>query len=84
MSNNKDSKTFVKEAIDGDFPIFRKAAEEIWNLAETKFEEVRSARIQADLMRENGFTVTEGIAGIPTAFVAEYGEGGPVIAIHSK
>lgn len=81
MSNKKDSMSFVKEAIEGDFPIFRKVAEEIWNLAETKFEEVRSARLQADLMRENGFTVTEGIAGIPTAFMAEYGEGGPVIAM---
>lgn len=53
----------------------------IWANAEVAFEEKKSYKLLADYARENGFTVTENIGGIPTAFIATYGSGSPVISI---
>ena len=56
-------------------------ARQIWEFAELGYQENRSsALLQAELARE-GFKVTKGVAEIPTAFVAEYGSGGPVIGV---
>ena len=56
-------------------------AKAIWDFAELGYQEHRSsALLQAELAKE-GFKVTKGVAEIPTAFVAEWGRGGPVIAI---
>jgi aminobenzoyl-glutamate utilization protein B len=56
-------------------------ADRIWNLAELRFQETESAALHIDLLRNAGFRVTENVAGIPTAFVAEAGHGGPIIGI---
>lgn len=56
-------------------------SDEIWALAETAFEEKESAKILADYAETKGFTVERGVAAIPTAFVASYGSGKPVIGI---
>ncbi|MBZ9730834.1 amidohydrolase [Salegentibacter sp. JZCK2] len=56
-------------------------SDEIWALAETAFEENESAKLLADYAENEGFTVERGVAGIPTAFVATYGSGKPVISV---
>lgn len=56
-------------------------SDSIWALAETAFEEHNSSKILADYAEKNGFTVSRGVAGIPTAFVATYGSGKPVISV---
>ena len=56
-------------------------AQKIWEYAEMGFQEEKSAAILQETLRNEGFTITKGVAGIPTAFIAEYGEGKPVIAI---
>ncbi|SAK60219.1 peptidase M20D, amidohydrolase [Caballeronia pedi] len=56
-------------------------ADSIWQLAELRYEETASARLHIDALEAAGFRVTRGVAGIPTAFVAQWGESGPVIAI---
>ncbi|MGI9531818.1 amidohydrolase [Lutimonas sp.] len=53
----------------------------IWAKAETAFEEYESSKILSDYAEKNGFTVEKGVAGMPTAFVASYGSGKPVIGI---
>ena len=53
----------------------------IWGWAETGLEEVKSSKELQDLLSANGFTVQAGVAGMPTAFVATYGSGRPVIGI---
>jgi len=58
-----------------------KISDEIWAHAETAFEETKSAKILADYAEQNGFKVERGVAEIPTAFVATYGSGKPVISI---
>lgn len=54
----------------------------LWEHAETAMLEERSAAFLADLLEREGFAVERGVAGMPTAFVAEYARGeGPVIGI---
>src|SRR3982751_6240103 len=56
-------------------------SDRVWGMPELNFQEVRSAREHADMLRAEGFRVTEAVGGIPTAVMGEAGEGGPVIAI---
>jgi aminobenzoyl-glutamate utilization protein B len=53
----------------------------IWKLAEPGYQEFESARLLSDALEREGFKVERGVAEIPTAFTATYGEGKPVIAI---
>lgn len=61
-------------------PAFEALAERIFDLAETRFQEHRSAEALAEALAAAGFRVERGVAGLPTAFVAEYGSGAPVVA----
>jgi aminobenzoyl-glutamate utilization protein B len=56
-------------------------SDSIWALAETAFEEHQSSQILADYAEQQGFSVERGVAGMPTAFVATYGSGSPVISV---
>jgi aminobenzoyl-glutamate utilization protein B len=55
--------------------------QDIWSYAELGLEEHRSAARLVKVLRGAGFTVREGVSGMPTAFVAEYGKGKPIIGI---
>ncbi|WP_343913065.1 amidohydrolase [Aquimarina litoralis] len=56
-------------------------SDQIWALAETAFEENQSSKLLADYAEKQGFKVERGVAGMPTAFVASYGSGKPVISV---
>jgi aminobenzoyl-glutamate utilization protein B len=56
-------------------------SDEVWRYAETALQETKSSKALADFAESKGFHVTRGVAGMPTAFVAEYGSGRPVIGI---
>ncbi|MFY0605033.1 MAG: amidohydrolase [Flavobacteriaceae bacterium] len=58
-----------------------KISDQIWSLAETAFEETKSSEILASYAEKQGFKVERGVAEMPTAFVATYGSGAPVISI---
>lgn len=55
--------------------------QDIWTYAELGLQEYRSAERLVGALRKAGFRVKEGVSGMPTAFVAEYGSGKPVIGI---
>jgi aminobenzoyl-glutamate utilization protein B len=55
--------------------------QDIWNFSELGLEEHRSAARLVGVLKKAGFKVKEGVSGMPTAFVAEYGSGKPVIGI---
>ncbi|MBQ6833261.1 MAG: amidohydrolase [Lachnospiraceae bacterium] len=65
--------------IDNKKEMILKASDEIWECAETAFLEEKSAKIICDILKEEGFEVEEGIAGIATAFKGTFGSGKPVI-----
>jgi len=56
-------------------------SDQIWHFAETALHETRSSKTLADFAEAQGFHVERGVAGMPTAFVASFGEGKPVIGI---
>jgi len=56
----------------------------IWNYAELGFVEFKSAKLLADELESHGFEMKRGVAGIPTAFVATWGAGTPVIGINGE
>ncbi|HEX5732165.1 MAG TPA: amidohydrolase [Blastocatellia bacterium] len=56
-------------------------SDQVWAFAETALRETRSSRLLADYAERQGFKVQRGIAGMPTAFTATYGEGRPIIGI---
>jgi aminobenzoyl-glutamate utilization protein B len=55
--------------------------QDIWTFAELGLQEYRSAARLTDVLKKAGFRVKEGVSGMPTAFVAEYGSGKPIIGI---
>lgn len=61
--------------------MYAEIAGQIWNLAELGYLETESTALLQKTLNDAGFTITSGVAGIPTAFVAEYGSGSPVIGI---
>jgi len=56
-------------------------SDQIWRYAETALKESRSSKLLADYAEKQGFKVTRGVAGLPTAFTATYGQGRPIIGI---
>ena len=71
----------LSKYIDDSREEFDKLALDMWSLAEMGYQETESAQLMQDILAEAGFTITTGVAGIPTAFIAEYSQGGPVIGI---
>ena len=57
------------------------ASDQIWEFAEVGLQEFRSSALLADELEKAGFKVQKGVAGIPTSFVATYGEGSPVVGV---
>ena len=55
--------------------------QDIWTYSEVGLEEHRSSKRLVEVLKKAGFRVKEGVADMPTAFIAEYGSGSPVIGI---
>ncbi|NJB85459.1 aminobenzoyl-glutamate utilization protein B [Lewinella marina] len=75
------AKARLVESVDSRASRYIEMSDAIWALAETAFEEEASARILADYAEQVGFRVSRNLAGMPTAFTAEYGSGEPIIGI---
>tara|TARA_B100000683_G_scaffold117962_1_gene115986 strand:+ start:228 stop:1586 length:1359 start_codon:yes stop_codon:yes gene_type:complete len=71
----------LDEIVSSKKNTFQKIAIDIWELAELGYLEHKSSELLADELRKNGFKITKGVADIPTSFVAEYSNGGPIIGI---
>src|SRR5256886_9923095 len=56
-------------------------SQKVWGYAETALQEEKSAKAFEEVLEKEGFTITRGIGGMPTAFVATAGKGEPVVAI---
>ena len=71
----------VLSRLDARRDAYAAIAKQIWGFAELGYLEQKSSALLQSELRSAGFTVRSGVAGIPTAFVAEYGSGKPVIGI---
>lgn len=81
VSKTDELKTQVSTQIQSNYELYKKTALQIWDYAEVGYKEVNSSALLQQRLKENGFTVESGVAGMPTAFVATYGSGSPVIGI---
>ena len=77
---NKNQKAVIA-SIDARSENLINISDKIWAYEETAFRELQSAKVLADYAEQQGFRVKRGVAEIPTAFVAEFGSGEPVIGI---
>ena len=78
LSNSKNA---IIKSVENHRENLIKVSDEIWALAETAFEEDKSSKLLSDYAEKQGFKVERGVAGMPTAFVASYGSGRPVISV---
>ena len=78
---SQENKETVIEGLNAKTQDYGSIAHEIWELAEMGYLEEKSSALLQKTLSDQGFSINKGIAGIPTAFVAEYGSGYPVIAI---
>ncbi len=78
---NEPLKTESMKMIDGGYDQYKQVALQIWENAELGYKEVKSSALLQETLKKEGFSVEAGVAEIPTAFVATYGSGSPVIGI---
>lgn len=72
------------EYLDSSFAMYDRIQKQLHGFAEPGYQENRSSALLAAFLEENGFSVERGVAGIPTAFVATYGSGHPVIGVMAE
>jgi aminobenzoyl-glutamate utilization protein B len=75
------AKLAAVRAIDAHARDLVELSDRIWAFAEIALREHRSAALLADYAEQKGFDVERGVAGMPTAFVATFGQGRPVIGV---
>lgn len=74
-------KAQAQQDLQSRYNEYRDVAQRIWGFAEVGYKETKSSALLQKTLRDNGFAVQAGVAEIPTAFVATYGSGKPVIGI---
>src|SRR6266436_9225900 len=75
-----DNRSDIWRGIDTIKARFIDLSDKVWAMPEVCYTEARSAAEHLAELRHQGFHITENVAGIPTAVMGEWGEGGPVIA----
>lgn len=75
------NKQGVIQSVDKHQAELTKLSDQVWAFAETALNEYQSSKVLADYAEAQGFKVTRGVANLPTAFIAEFGSGKPVIGI---
>src|SRR5215467_3569616 len=71
----------VLHLVDEDAANWQHVSKQIWDFAELGYHETRSSELLQEQLEAAGFKVQAGVANEPTAFIASYGEGKPVVAI---
>lgn len=72
---------FLTNYIEDNKKDFISISDQIWGFAEPRFREYKSSELQQNYMKQCGFKIKSNLAGQETAFIAEYGEGKPIIAL---
>jgi aminobenzoyl-glutamate utilization protein B len=84
MSDWSEAKTSAVRRIDESAALMAEMSDTIFEWAEPGLREYRSARLLVEYLSDKGFRVEEGVAGMPTAFTAEWGEEGPVLGFFAE
>lgn len=76
-----NTRDFIVNDIEESRDTYINAACSIWDHPELAFHEDKSSALLQDMLRDAGFSIQTGLAGMSTAFIAEYGSGSPIIGI---
>ena len=76
-------KAEAAKEIDAQAKMIQQMVDQVFSYGELGFQEFETSRYLTGILEKNGFTVERGVAGIPTAFVAKWGSGKPVISLGS-
>lgn len=76
-----EAKEIALEWVNKNEKMLINVHQKIWQLAEVGLQELKTAKTLTDILEKAGFRVEKGVSGMPSAFVASYGEGAPVIGI---
>jgi aminobenzoyl-glutamate utilization protein B len=76
-------KTEATATIDGMYDLAQQMVDSVFSFSELGFQEFETQRYLTGILEKEGFTIQRGVAGIPTAWVARFGSGKPVIALGS-
>ena len=71
----------IWQLVDARKPDYEALSDRVWGMPEIAYTEYRSVAEHRAMLEQEGFHITENLAGIPTAVMGEAGDGGPVIAI---
>ncbi|WP_315721518.1 MULTISPECIES: M20 family metallopeptidase [unclassified Bradyrhizobium] len=75
-----DNRSEIWRGVDAIKTRFIELSDRVWSMPEVCYTEARSSAEHLAELKHQGFRITEKVAGIPTALMGEWGEGGPVIA----
>ena len=76
-------KQAVAAGVDAKAKLVQEMVDSVFSFAEPGFQEFKTSEYITGILEKNGFKITRGVAGIPTAWTATWGEGGPLIALGS-
>ena len=76
-------KADIAANVEANTKLIQTMVDQVFSYAEPGFQEYRTADYLTGILQKNGFKITRGVAGMPTAFTATWGEGGPLIALGS-
>jgi aminobenzoyl-glutamate utilization protein B len=76
-------KSELATAIDGKAKLAQQMVDQVFSFGELGMQEVETSKYLTGILEQNGFKVERGVAGMPTAWVAKWGSGSPVIALGS-
>ncbi|WP_416445533.1 amidohydrolase [Leeuwenhoekiella sp. A16] len=71
----------ILDQLDSESAQYGKIAHSIWSFAEMGYQEEKSVALLEKTLKDEGFKIENAVAGMPTAFIASYGSGAPVIAV---
>lgn len=82
--NISKEKRFVFDTVDCNREALALLCDNIFYFAELGMQEFETSGLMTELLAKAGFTIEKNLSGMPTAFVASYGAGKPVIALHTE
>ena len=81
FAQTNPNKTWVIASVEKHQQELINLSDSVWKYAETALKEYKSSKALSDYATKQGFRVTTNVDGMPTAFIAEYGSGKPIIGI---
>lgn len=82
--NDSKPKQFAIDAVEENRDNIALLGDNIFYFAELGMQEFRTAGLMTEILEQAGFEVERNISGMPTAFIATYGSGRPVVALHTE